>query len=285
MKIKKFDIIEARKYFLTRKPHTNKTDYGHLLVVAGSAGMWGASKLCAEAAYRVGAGYVTLAVDSKTFLSFSKSSKFKSEILLASRKNRDLLNKKTAVVIGPGLNPKNLNVDVSHIFERLLRLKNIPVLLDAGGFDLLLKRENVKLPTNWILTPHEGEMARLLGCTSSKVKKNRIDALKKGVAKFGCVILLKGFHTLIGDPSGAILELSEGNSALAKAGSGDVLSGMIGGLLARIKNPDSLKIASSAAFFHGLISDQWLSDGLSSQSLMPSDIINRLPAVLGRYEG
>lgn len=236
------------------------------MIIAGSQGLWGAAILCASAAARSGAGYTYLSTEPNfpvgqypDFLSLPKKTiKF------------------DAIAIGPGLIDSKL---IKKWIKKLILEQHPRVVLDAGALDVLSKMK-VQLPNTWILTPHEGELARMLKTTSQKIQNHRAHYLQLAQDRFQCVILLKGHQTLIAD-SNNIIKIKTGNAALAKAGTGDVLTGMIAALLSQ-KVP-SLDAAASAAYIHGWIADHWLKSGNDQLSLMASDLIKFLPAQLKKF--
>ena len=270
----------ARQDLPKRKKTANKSTGGKCLIVAGSKGMWGAAVLAASAAYRSGAGYVYLKTQSARF-PIGKNPDF-----LSLNKSINFLSKKTidsklvfnAIAIGPGLSKKSF---ISDWIKKLAKIAKISVVVDATALNILAnwKGPLPKIPPNWILTPHEGEMARLLGETVNYVRANRMQALATAQKKYGCIVLLKGHQTLVTD--GHIqFTIPSGNSALAKAGTGDVLTGIITGLLAQ--GLDSISASSLAAYIHGLAADIWIEEGNDHLSLMASDLLNLLPKAIAR---
>ena len=294
-----------------RKPSNHKAHQGHLLVLAGSKGQFGAGELCASAGYRMGCGYVTLAEgqspwpkgQSPELKGTSPRLKVQSpglkeqsprheghshslpDVLTADFDDSNLFSKKTAAALGPGLevgeNTKNL----------ILRLKKtkLPVVIDASAFTVCVKEKLYPLPSNWIATPHSGELSRLFGLKGSEVDQNKCLYAVKAAKKLGCAVLLKGFHSVLAflaeaalnqktSSSYAVLINPTGNAALAKAGTGDVLTGFIGALTARGVN--SVEAAALSAFVHGEIADEWLRDGRSADSLMAQDLKDLLPQTL-----
>lgn len=268
MKLKVYSKSQARRDIPKRKQSDNKTHGGKCLVIAGSEGMWGAAVLCAKAASRSGAGYVY--VFDKTY-NFPVSEN--PDYLLISKIN--LLTDYQSIAIGPGLNnPKFIEKCVL----KLVQKKFSPVVLDAEALNTLAKMQNIsKLPATWILTPHEGELSRLLDVSSVKIKANRKKYALAAQKKFGCVVLLKGFRTLVASSEG-IWEINSGNSSLAKAGTGDVLTGIIAGFLSQ--NVEPRRAACLAAYVHGAIADKWICDGNDHLSLMASDLLSALPKSL-----
>jgi NAD(P)H-hydrate epimerase len=260
----------ARKLLPARTATSNKSHFGHLLVVAGSAGMEGAALLVAEAAARMGCGYVTLCSPSAEiakksrpdFLHLSLEFFFKSD-----------LKKYTAVVVGPGL---GVNEQSSKIFDYLVRHHG-KVLVDADALTVLSQRSALKLPESWLLTPHAGELSRILGIPAKELEKDRLQSVQKAQKNKTCLVLFKGFRTVLCGPQKTYI-IGSGNVALAKAGSGDVLSGFIGSLMAQNLATD--KAAALGAYLHGWIADDWLRRGHSSRTLMASDLPELLDASL-----
>lgn len=266
-KISKKDISQILP---VRTKHSNKTDAGKVLIVGGGKGLYGAGILSALAATRTGAGYTHLMTDLSKF----PWVKF-PDFILHPLALKELKNKNSFVVaIGPGL---GLQPQKKKYIQFLQRNNFEKVIIDADGLTLLAQM-NVKLPQDWILTPHEGELARLLGVSSQTIKKNRAESLLKAQKKYGCIILLKGADTIVADSTGKIFQISEGTPALAKAGSGDVLLGLIAALRAQSISP--LNSAIAGAFIHGFASQLWMKKKKDSLSLRPLDLIELLPEAL-----
>jgi hydroxyethylthiazole kinase-like uncharacterized protein yjeF len=260
----------AQKLLPSRSWTANKTHFGRLLVIAGSSGMEGAAQLVCEAAARLGCGYVTLCSASKEsskktrpdFLSLKMSDFFKSD-----------LKKYTAVVVGPGL---GVNTQTQKVLKHLLK-HHAHVVVDADALTVLAQANQKLLPESWILTPHAGELSRLLGISAKDIEKDRIKSVEMAETSLKALILLKGFRTVLRN-SGKSYIVGSGNVALAKAGSGDVLAGFIGSLMAQGLSP--VKSAALGAYLHGRIADDWLRRGHSSRTLMASDLVELIDASL-----
>ncbi|MBC7420331.1 MAG: NAD(P)H-hydrate dehydratase [Bdellovibrio sp.] len=258
----------ARKQIPLRKNTDNKSSGGKTLVIAGSEGKWGAAILCAKAASRSGAGYVYVLNKNNDFPSCEHPD-------FLTIKKIGGLSEFQSIAVGPGLIDKKF---IEKCIFKFIKLKFRTVVLDAEALNTLAKMKKLpKLPGTWILTPHEGELSRLLDISSKKIKANRKKYALIAQKKFGCIILLKGFHTLVAD-STDVWKVNSGNSSLAKAGTGDVLTGMIAGFLSQNVKP--IHAACLAAYVHGMIADQWIDDGNDHLSLTASDMLTRLPAVL-----
>lgn len=259
--MKKYLLKNAQKAIPSRKNSDNKTHGGKALVIAGSKGMWGAAILTSQAAARSGAGYVYLQPLEKGFPWFKNL-----DFLMNKEKDFSKFN---AIAIGPGANSSSLGKWVKN------SLKNQRVVLDAAALNYLAKNK-IKIPSTWILTPHEGELSRILKVSSETIRKDRVKYAKLAQKKLGCVVLLKGYRTLVVD-SKDIFEIQSGNPALAKAGTGDVLTGVITGFLSQ--GLDATNAACLGAFVHGFIADQWVKKN-DHLSLMASDLIQLLPEIL-----
>ena len=275
-----FGKRNARRALPVREKQSNKSQHGHLVIVAGSPGMWGAAQLCSEAAYRMGAGYVSLGVSREGDFSRFMGAEIGSEVLVKLKSDLTLFSKATAVVIGPGAGANN---DLEKVLLRMLEEKIKKVVVDADALTVLSKMKGIALPKDWILTPHSGELSRLLGVSSTDIEKDRFYFVQKAAEKYGCIVLLKGFRTLIGNSESKVAIVTSGNAALAKAGTGDVLSGFIGSLLAQGVN--TVSAAGAAAYLHGCLADDWIKEGLDQRSLMPRDLLSRIPNLLRKVTG
>lgn len=244
-----------------RTKTSNKSHGGKCLVIAGSRGLWGASYLCSKAALRVGAGYVYLSSETKDL---SQHPDFLSARISTSMK----LDVFSTILIGPGLKPTLKNKKLFHHIERNFEK---PVVIDAGALPLI-----TKLKPNWIITPHEGELSKLLNMPADEIRKDRVKAIKIAQNKFGGIIILKGNNTLIAHSS-KIYKVMTGNKALAKAGTGDVLAGMISGFLSQGVKP--IDAAILACGLHGHLADLWIKNK-DYLSLMASDLIEMIPNAL-----
>lgn len=270
--LKKYNLKYARKNLPQKRKTDNKSSGGKSYLVAGSKGMFGAGVLAAAAAARIGSGYVTLVTDTKSFPSHKNP-----DFLLTDWKT--LWHKKqqiSALGIGPGLGKSKRALT---ILRQLLKSPIPNVIVDADALNLCAQYNLAPFPQTWIATPHEGELARLLGETAEHIRKNRLTAVIRAQQKLKCVVVLKGHHTLIAD-STRIYQIESGNAALAKAGTGDVLTGMITGLVAQ--GLPSMQASGLGAFVHGWLADQWIKDKNDPLSLMASDLLERLPKALAR---
>lgn len=254
----------------TRGQRDNKTRGGKCLIVAGSSGQWSAGILCARAAARSGAGY-TYVYDPKSNFPTARNPDF---LITKNIKN---LSQFSAVAIGPGFHNRRL---IRNLIRRLIKLPAINVVLDAEALNALSELKSpLRLLAHWVLTPHEGELSRLIQTPSLQIKKNRKDSTERAQKKWGCVIVLKGFKTLITDRN-QTWEIAAGNPALAKAGTGDVLTGIMAALLSQ-KVP-AQKAACLAVYIHGKCAEAWVKSGNDPLSLLASDLVDEIPKTLNR---
>ena len=211
-----------------RKAHAHKGNFGHVLVIGGDEGMPGAPILAAEAAFSVGAGLVTVATRPEHTLAVTTR---RPEALVCgisdAKQLKPLLARATVIVLGPGLGQSAW----SHsLFEAALKT-TLPVIVDADALRLLAMhpKENER----WLLTPHPGEAASLLNKTVSEIQADRLQALKQLRYRYGGAVVLKGAGSLIVNTRDQVFVCSAGHPAMATAGMGDVLSGVLGGLVAQ----------------------------------------------------
>ena len=135
------------------------------------------------------------------------------------------------------------------------------------------------LPKNWVITPHAGELSKVLGISPQEINENRFKAVLDAAQMCGCHVLLKGYRTVMSYEDRTMI-INSGNSALSKAGTGDVLTGLIAGLLAQ--GLETLQATATAAYIHGRIADEWVSVGKDKRTLMASDIKDHLPNLISR---
>ena len=238
--------------------------------MAGRAGTRGAGLLCADAAFRAGAGYVTWASHDAGHAALARL----PEMMTARADDDAAWARANAVALGPGL---GVGEDTLAAIERA-RASGHPAVLDADALTTCVRFKPYPLPANWVLTPHAGELARLLDAKASAIEADRFAAVARATALTGAVVLLKGFRTVVGDGR-TFRVIHAGNAALAKAGTGDVLTGMIAGLLARGLGP--FDAAAAAAYLHGRIADEWIKTNDPS-TLRASDLVDAIPSLMKR---
>lgn len=271
----------------------NKGSFGHVGVIAGSRGFVGAPILTAEAAARSGAGLVTLivpkgicgAVTSQVtpvvitrgmLESTAGSFGFKS-----LKSVLELTTPVSCVAFGPGLGQ---DARVAPFVKEFLLGCERPLVVDADALDLLSQESSqgsaviLKRKYFTILTPHPAEMGRLLGISTRAVQADRMSAILSAVRKYGCHVLLKGYLTLIAGPDEKVFLNTTGNPGMATGGSGDVLSGIIAGLLAQKLSP--LQATAGGAFLHGMSGDLCQSELGGSIGMLATDLIAMFPRAI-----
>lgn len=257
-----------------RSEFSHKGTFGHVLIVAGSKGMAGASVLSSKAALRAGAGLVTVhGPDCNRIIVQTANSEgiFRPDSNSSVICNIDYpLESFNAIAIGPGI---GTHTKTAEMLETFLKKQKNPCVIDADALNIIgQNKQFLKLiPENSILTPHPKEFERLFGQSNSSYE--RMMKAKKAAQEFEVVIVLKGAHTLIATPDGNLFFNSTGNSGMATAGSGDVLTGILIGLLAQGYSPENA--AKTGIFLHGRAGDLAL-DKESKESLIAGDIIDQL---------
>ena len=280
-------LLEAddiRRQLPVRHADAHKGSHGHLLVVAGSAGKAGAGVLSSQAALRGGAGLVTFALPRS--LNAAMESQITEVMTLPVAENGEgaltstalpdlttFLSKARALVLGPGLGTHPDTVTCVHA---LLQQTTVPVVLDADGLNCVADDADVlklcQAPV--IMTPHPGELSRLLGVTTTAIQSQRLDIAQDFARDYGVYLVLKGAGTVIYVPDGRRWINPTGNAAMATAGTGDVLAGLIGALLCQNLTP--LHAVQCGVYIHGLAGDR-VRDRLGDSGLIASDLISEIP--------
>ena len=251
----RIDPAYLRPRLLWRAEESHKGDFGHLLIVAGCQTMPGAAVLATGAAVRSGCGLVTLHSTSRALQAVV--SRFPSAMLSeepgeAFSRVPVPLDRYAAIAVGPGLGRRPETEDALLMLLKAARERRVPMVLDADALNILseVPQWQEYLPAGAVLTPHLGELRRLLSWDGDAERDRRVQAL---CAAAGCTLVMKGFHTRVFTPDGDCLVNTIGNPGLAKGGSGDVLTGLLGGLLARgYAAPDA---AALAVWLHGRAGD------------------------------
>ncbi len=257
-----------------RRAATHKGTYGHVGVIAGSAGRSGAAVMCARGAIRTGAGLVTVMTDAETAKLVHAGS---IESMTYSGGDLDeFLKNKTAVLIGPGLADDE---DAYRNTRLLIESIELPLIIDASALNAFASRANELnargLPR--VITPHPGELARLLGSDTTSINDDRIGSAREAARVTNCVVVLKGHQTLVAEPDGHVFVNPTGNPGMASGGMGDVLSGIIAALLAR--GGDPLDAACAGVYLHGLAGDL-LAERLGDTGLMATELADAVPLAI-----
>jgi hydroxyethylthiazole kinase-like uncharacterized protein yjeF len=274
-----------------RPAHAHKGDYGHLFVLAGSPGKTGAAALVCSGAMRTGTGLVTLGIPASlnpileaklTEAMTAPLPDAGSGYLGADAVGRllQLLEGKTAIALGPGISTKP---QVQEAVVKLVAETTLPVVIDADGITALASRLDLlkQGEGSVLLTPHPGEMARLAGITTEQVQADRISVAKAFATSYNSIIVLKGNRTVIATPAQEIYINATGNPGMASGGTGDVLTGMIGGLVAQ--GLSLLEAAKWGVYLHGLAGDLAAQE-IGEIPLIASDIIDYLPDALAEVK-
>ncbi|MGI6224943.1 MAG: NAD(P)H-hydrate dehydratase [Peptococcales bacterium] len=270
-----------------RKPDSHKGNFGHLLIIAGSQGMMGAVNLAAGGAFNMGAGLVTALVPRCIQSSLASSmpeliTKPAAENVIGSLGLMSIpeivenLPGKSAIVFGPGMGNNN---EVLPLLTWLIKEVQVPLVIDADGLNALANDLDILMNKRGpvILTPHPGEMGRLLDRPISSIQENRQECAQLLAEKYGIWVVLKGNRTVIAGPDGELYLNTTGSPALATAGTGDVLAGMIGALVGQIK--DIGKALATCVYLHGLAGER-VAEEKGEISSKASDVIMALPQIL-----
>ncbi len=273
----------AARMLRTRDPESHKGDNGHVVVLAGGRGKTGAAMLASRAAARAGAGLVTVGCadsvqpviagglleqmtaplpdDGGGGLAFSDAAPYAA-----------LLARKDAVVIGPGIGVSDAR---RALVDWLVRTSPLPIVVDADGLNCLAELPVGASNGPRLLTPHPGEMARLARMPTREVQADRIGIARRVARERGAIVVLKGARTVTANPDGKVWINLSGNPGLGSGGTGDVLAGMLGGLLAQGYPPDDA--APLGVFLHGFAADR-IAARRGMVGMLASDLIEELPA-------
>jgi NAD(P)H-hydrate epimerase len=275
---------QIQKYFQPRKPDTHKGKTGHLLVIAGSPGKTGAAAMTAMAAMRSGAGLVTLGVprcinaivESQVLEAMTEplpdiengrlgESAYDAVMQLASGKQ--------CLALGPGLGQTK---ETKNLVCRIIKESPIPLVIDADGLNNLAGHTKIlkKLSVPVILTPHPGEMARLMGTTAQSVQQDRIKSARDFALHFNVHLVLKGAATVIAHPDGSAYLNPTGNSGMACAGMGDVLTGVIAGFITQGFTP--ISATRAGVYLHGCAADT-LAESIGPVGYLASEVMHAVP--------
>jgi ADP-dependent NAD(P)H-hydrate dehydratase / NAD(P)H-hydrate epimerase len=289
--------VEAARVLkkLRRQPESHKGSFGHVLAVCGSVGKTGAAGMTALSALRAGAGLATVALPEPCLpIVAALAMEFMTEPLEATESGsvslkafdygrmESLLDGKDVVAVGPGL---GTHLETVEFVQRLLRETRLPLVLDADGINAfagkasLLNGEGRTL----VLTPHPGEFSRLLGISTREVLIKRIELVRRFAMEHQLHLVLKGHRTLYATPVGQVHVNLSGNAGMATGGAGDVLTGLVAGLLAQARHSavPVEEIVALSVYLHGLAGDL-ARDDVGEQALIASDLLDFLPQAFAR---
>ncbi|HEY8715536.1 MAG TPA: NAD(P)H-hydrate dehydratase, partial [Candidatus Acidoferrum sp.] len=275
---------------LVRPADSNKGTFGHVLLVAGSRGKSGAAILAGRMAVRAGAGLVTVATPAEVSpVVAGGQAEYMTVPLEATPagtiglKNTAQDNWKkiekgmTVLAIGPGLGMED---ETQQAIRAMVRGTELPIILDADGLNAFAERagELRERESKFLaVTPHPGEMGRLLGCSIKEVQNDRLKAAREAAKSFNAHVILKGFHTIIASPDGNVFVNTTGNAGLAKGGTGDVLTGLLAALTGQFKTDDWARVLTLGVYLHGLAAGLGI-EGIDASGLIADDLIALIPA-------
>lgn len=269
--IRDIEESQLKERLASRARDAHKGHFGHVLVVGGRPGMLGALLLAGEAAARSGAGCVSIAsLDPNPQVLLARRPELMCHAVGQSDDIDPLLEKSTVVVVGPGLGQS----DVAEWLLRRVLMARLPTVIDADALNLIAmgRIDIATMPEKlWILTPHPGEAGRLLHSSATEVQADRASAVSALCKKYKAVVVLKGANTLIAGPDVDVLSrVIQGNPGMASGGMGDVLSGVIGGLLAQGLSRE--EAASLGVYLHAKAADQ-AAQQLGERGLLAADLM------------
>jgi ADP-dependent NAD(P)H-hydrate dehydratase / NAD(P)H-hydrate epimerase len=285
---------EFTQFAIPRKADGNKGDYGHALVVAGSLGKTGAAVLASWSALRAGAGLVTVATPEPALpVIAAHTPEVMTEPLAPTRAGTisersleggffaKLLKGKRALAIGPGLSTHN---ETQNFVRQVVGNRSVPIVLDADGLNAFAGRSTELQNDAGMLciTPHPGEMSRLLGATVKEVQAHRLELARRAAHAWNAVVVLKGAATVIASPGGSAFINSTGNAGMATGGTGDVLTGILAALTAQFGASDWLRVIAFGVYLHGLAADIAYADR-GEAPLMASDLIQAIPRAYRQF--
>jgi hydroxyethylthiazole kinase-like uncharacterized protein yjeF len=269
----------------------HKGNYGHVLILAGSIGKTGAAALAARAALRAGAGLVTVATAKSALpIVASLGMEFMTETLpetedgtislraLDSGRMDKLLPGKSVLAVGPGIGSLP---ETAEFVRAIVNKYPLPLVLDADGLNAFAGRmqdfrKDARTKGTTIFTPHPGEMARLTGKATAEIQSQRVEVAREFSERHGLTLVLKGFGTLTASPDGQVWVNPTGNPGMATGGTGDVLTGLIAGLLAQFPARAASEVATAAVYLHGLAGDLAAGE-LGQPSMLAGDLLEKVP--------
>jgi ADP-dependent NAD(P)H-hydrate dehydratase / NAD(P)H-hydrate epimerase len=274
--------------FAPRKPESNKGTYGHVLVVGGSTGKSGAPAMTGMAALRTGAGLVTVASPTAVQpLVAAAMPELMTEALqenatgalsvLALERFREIAKGKTVIAAGPGA---SMDPEAGQLLRAIFDRSEGPLVLDADGLNAfvghLAQLDGKRRPL--VLTPHPGELSRLTGASVAQIQADRIGAARKFAAQHRAYVVLKGHRTVVAEPDGEVWINTTGNPGMATGGTGDILTGMIAGLIAQFPN-EIVRCVVGTVHLHGLAGDLAVQE-LGEMPLIATDLVRFLPPAI-----
>ncbi len=285
---------EFRALPLCRRADAHKGSFGHVLIVSGSLGKSGAAVLAGRGALRAGAGLTTVATPQPVHAVVAAGQpEMMTEVLLATEAGTASLANleygrfaalergKAVLAVGPGL---STHTETQQFIRTIVRETSLPLILDADALSAFAGRTaglRARKTAQLAITPHPGEMARLLGISSADVQADRIGTALRAASESNAVVILKGFHTVIASPDGTVFVSTTGNAGLAKGGTGDVLTGVLAGVTAQFGTGDWARNLGLGVYLHGLAADL-AATHIEPAGLLASEVADHLPEALRR---
>jgi hydroxyethylthiazole kinase-like uncharacterized protein yjeF len=273
-----------------RAQDSNKGNFGHVLVIGGSVGKAGAAAMAGFSALRVGAGLSTVATPQSVL---STVAGFHPEIMteplpeteagtialsaLEYGRLDQLVEHKTVLAIGPGISRQE---DTARFVRTVVTKYKIPMVLDADGLNAFEDRAGELRAGDLVITPHPGEMSRLTGLSIPEIQRDRVNVARRFAGEHGLIVVLKGHRTLVAKPDGEVWVNTTGNPGMATGGTGDILTGMIAGMMAQNKGR-IFEAVCAAVYLHGLAGDV-ACESVGEQPLVATDLVRALPQAMRR---
>lgn len=276
-----------------RSDNSNKGTFGSVFNIAGSKKYIGAAGLCSKASLATGAGYSMLAAPQSIISTIAANQADIIFFPLKETKNGNISSESLSFVldassncnvylIGPGIGTNESTIKFVEEFTQQITDRGLTAVFDADALNCFSEMDNFTLPINSILTPHPAELARLMKVSIEEILNDRILSARMAALKLNTIVVLKGARTIIAEPDGTVYINPTGNSSLAKAGTGDVLAGMIAGFAAQGCN--TLDAAMLGVYLHGLAADIAVND-LTEYSLTASKLLDYIPIALKKACG
>jgi NAD(P)H-hydrate epimerase len=269
----------------------HKGNYGHVLILAGALGKTGSAAMAARAALRAGAGLVTVATPKSALpIIAGLGMEFMTEALpetddgalslraLDGGRLDKLVAGKTVLAVGPGV---GTHPETAELVRTVVNKYALPLVLDADGLNAFTGRidsfcRDARPAGATVFTPHPGEMSRLAGKTTAEIQSHRVAVAREFAQRFGVTLVLKGFRTLIAAPDGQVDVNPTGNPGMASGGTGDVLTGLLAGLMAQYPHEPVGAVASAAVYLHGLAGDL-AAEEFGQPSMLAGDLLEEVP--------
>src|SRR5712692_9524748 len=274
---------------LVRSVKSHKGSFGHVLLIAGSLGKTGAAILSGRGALRAGAGLVTIATPDivlphvaagqQEYMTEALASTEEGTIASSSIEGNgfeQILKGKTVLGIGPGL---GTHPETQKFIRSVVRQTPLPTILDADGLNAFADASDLfrdRASKFLALTPHPGEMARLLGSSSQTVQADRIALALDGAHRWNAHVVLKGYHSIVASPDGQAFVTTAGNAGLGKGGTGDVLTGILSALIAQFGSDDGVRVLSLGIYLHGQ-AGELASRGTDMSGLLAGEVADAVP--------